>query len=67
VVVNDHPFDDDQLVECRAHGAHYEPRTGLCVRGPCVGARLVEVTVEQVGEDLYAVDDDTVDDSIYEE
>lgn len=25
---------------CQSHGALYEPATGLCVRGPCEGARL---------------------------
>jgi nitrite reductase/ring-hydroxylating ferredoxin subunit len=67
VVDSRFPFDEEQFVECRAHGARYEPLTGLCVEGPCVGAQLVQVTVEQIGDELYAVDDDVVDDSMYEE
>ena len=33
---------------CQTHGAVYEPDTGLCTRGPCVGASLfpLEVTEE---------------------
>lgn len=36
---------------CQTHGALYEPRTGLCVAGPCPGARLrkLEVTVRDGG------------------
>ena len=67
VVDSRYPFDDELLVECRAHGARYEPHTGLCVDGPCVGARLVSLTVEEIGGELYAVDDDCIDDSVYED
>lgn len=35
---------------CATHGAHYEPRTGLCDLGPCVGKRLRPIAVyEQNG------------------
>jgi len=34
-------FDADQrYLICATHGARYEPSTGLCVIGPCRGARL---------------------------
>jgi nitrite reductase/ring-hydroxylating ferredoxin subunit len=65
VVVDRLPFDPDGLVECRAHGARYEAATGECVEGPCVGAKLVPVTIECIDGQLYALDDDCVDDSIY--
>lgn len=32
---------------CSMHGAIYEPDTGRCVGGPCRGARLRAVTVEE--------------------
>jgi nitrite reductase/ring-hydroxylating ferredoxin subunit len=32
---------------CATHGAIYEPDTGKCVGGPCRGARLRPVTVEE--------------------
>ncbi len=32
---------------CATHGAIYEPETGRCVGGPCRGARLHQVTVEE--------------------
>lgn len=28
------------LLVCAVHGAHYDPRDGRCVMGPCKGARL---------------------------
>ncbi len=38
-------------IYCRTHGACYEPRTGICDRGPCEGAGLekFEVQVQQGG------------------
>ncbi len=31
---------------CQHHGATYEPLTGLCVRGPCQGAKLKSLRIE---------------------
>ena len=31
---------DGRQVMCHAHGARFEPDTGLCVHGPCRGQRL---------------------------
>lgn len=31
---------DGQLILCSWHGAIFEPLSGLCVGGPCAGARL---------------------------
>jgi nitrite reductase/ring-hydroxylating ferredoxin subunit len=59
------PFDGDGLLECRAHGAKYDPADGLCVAGPCVGARLVSVPLVVEDGQLFALDDDAVDDSMY--
>ncbi len=38
-------------IYCRTHGACYEPRTGICDRGPCVGRRLERFVVEPHGDD----------------
>ena len=32
---------------CRNHAAYFEPDTGLCVEGPCVGASLFKFPVEE--------------------
>jgi|SRR5437868_8500146 nitrite reductase/ring-hydroxylating ferredoxin subunit len=31
---------------CQTHGATYDPITGICVEGPCVGARLKRISVK---------------------
>lgn len=31
---------------CHAHGARFEPDTGLCVQGPCRGQYLQRVNLE---------------------
>jgi nitrite reductase/ring-hydroxylating ferredoxin subunit len=66
VVVDGRPFDEEGRLECRAHGAKYDAETGLCVQGPCAGARLVPVPVELRDGACWVDDDDAVDDSAYE-
>jgi nitrite reductase/ring-hydroxylating ferredoxin subunit len=34
---------DGQHIICQTHGAMYDPKTGLCVRGPCEGASLFKI------------------------
>jgi len=47
-------FDaDGQWLLCATHGAAYHPHTGLCVAGPCVGARLVPVPLLEHHGQLY--------------
>jgi nitrite reductase/ring-hydroxylating ferredoxin subunit len=40
---------DGSLLLCNSHGAIFEIATGICVAGPCAGARLrpIPVTVER--------------------
>lgn len=40
--LNDNSFfnHDKTLLQCQMHGALYEMETGLCVGGPCEGAKL---------------------------
>jgi len=51
-----HFFDEaaDALVCCH-HGARYDPETGVCVAGPCAGARLTALALEQRGHELWCV------------
>ena len=37
---------------CATHGALFEPDSGLCVGGPCHGARLQTLPVKVVGNDV---------------
>ena len=34
------------LIICRHHGARYIPSSGVCIEGPCVGARLTALALE---------------------
>ena len=49
-----HFFDDsyDALVCCH-HGARYRPETGECFDGPCRGAWLTRLVVEERGGALW--------------
>jgi nitrite reductase/ring-hydroxylating ferredoxin subunit len=42
--------DDGRLLECGTHGAVFAPETGVCVEGPCPGARLDVLDVARDGE-----------------
>lgn len=51
-----HFFDDafDALV-CTHHGARYRPDSGACASGPCAGARLTRLALEERGGELWCV------------
>ena len=50
-------FDDSRrYVICATHGAMYEPETGHCVSGPCRGARLVPLRVEERDGGVYLIE-----------
>ena len=38
---------DRALIICSIHGATYDPHSGRCVGGPCVGRRLTRIEVEE--------------------
>ncbi len=38
------------FIFCANHGAHFDVRTGLCLRGPCKGQSLVPYPVRIEGE-----------------
>src|SRR5262245_50647895 len=44
---------DRRWIICSIHGAAYEPADGLCVGGPCMGARLVPLDVEERAGQVY--------------
>ncbi|HET8576553.1 MAG TPA: Rieske (2Fe-2S) protein [Methylomirabilota bacterium] len=46
-------FTEDGLhLICATHGAVFTPETGLCIEGPCPGARLESLSVERDGDSL---------------
>ncbi len=40
---------------CATHGAMYEPDSGLCVGGPCRGASLAKLRIEERGGKVFWV------------
>jgi nitrite reductase/ring-hydroxylating ferredoxin subunit len=44
---------DRQFIICSVHGALYDPATGRCVAGPCVGARLHAIQLNEEGGQVY--------------
>jgi nitrite reductase/ring-hydroxylating ferredoxin subunit len=49
---NDFFTEDGNLLICATHGAVFGPDTGICVEGPCPGARLEPLPVERDGDSL---------------
>ena len=39
---------DRSLLSCNAHGALFEPASGMCVFGPCIGKSLQSLEIEIV-------------------
>lgn len=46
--------EDLRYLVCANHGATYEPRTGECIWGPCVGEALQTVPLEIEGDKIFA-------------
>ena len=47
-------FDAERLyLVCATHGALYQPDSGVCVEGPCRGARLSRVAVRERDGAVY--------------
>jgi nitrite reductase/ring-hydroxylating ferredoxin subunit len=44
--------EDGQHLICSTHGAVYAPDTGVCVEGPCPGARLEPLPLQRDGDTL---------------
>ncbi len=44
---------DGRWIICAMHGATYEPKTGHCVAGPCAGARLRGVRLDERDGQVY--------------
>lgn len=42
---------------CAVHGAHYEPRSGRCVMGPCKGRALVRVAVAEHDGSVFLMEE----------
>jgi nitrite reductase/ring-hydroxylating ferredoxin subunit len=49
--------EDRTLIVCGSHGALFEPSTGVCVAGPCVGRSLQAIGVTVI-DDRVVLDED---------
>lgn len=49
-----------QYLICATHGALYDPSTGHCVRGPCMGLGLVSVEVKESDGQVWLCDESAV-------
>lgn len=43
---------DGKFIQCRSHGALFDPMDGRCLAGPCVGHRLSEILVQICDETI---------------
>jgi len=49
---NEFYSEDGRWLACATHGAIYDPATGVCVEGPCPGARLARLPLTLDGDTL---------------
>ena len=49
---NEFYTEDGRYLICATHGAVFAPDTGLCLEGPCPGARLERLPLARRGDDL---------------
>lgn len=47
------------MLICAVHGAHYDPRNGRCLMGPCKGASLRALAVEERDGYVYLIEAQT--------
>jgi len=47
--------EDGRALICSTHGALYEPLSGRCTAGPCVGDRLAALPLALDGDDTLVV------------
>ncbi|MGL4574276.1 MAG: Rieske (2Fe-2S) protein [Burkholderiaceae bacterium] len=54
-------FDDEcEYIICASHGALYRPQDGVCVAGPCRGASLLRVPLEENAAGVFWIASDRV-------
>jgi len=53
-------FTGTQLI-CATHGALYQPDSGRCLGGPCLGRGLTRLAIEESNGKLYLIEDTMID------
>ncbi len=46
-------FTKDGFLECQAHGAYFDPASGLCLGGACPGRSLTALPLEESGGAIW--------------
>lgn len=46
---------DKKFIQCFAHGALFNFKTGLCDQGPCLGKKLSEIPLEIVSGQIFCL------------
>lgn len=47
---------NQDFIQCSIHGALFEKSSGLCIRGPCLGAKLESLSVELTDGNWFLTD-----------
>jgi len=47
---NEFTTEDGRAIVCATHGALYDPASGVCTAGPCVGDRLTVLPLRRDGD-----------------
>ena len=47
---------DGLFLQCSTHGALFEPNSGTCVRGPCVGEKLQALKLVIEDDSIYVME-----------
>jgi len=48
-------FDiENQMLQCGLHGALFEPASGLCIHGPCLGQSLRRIPLKLENAQIFA-------------
>lgn len=46
---------DEKFIQCFAHGALFNLKTGLCEQGPCMGKKLSKIPLVIVSEQIFCL------------
>ena len=44
--------EEKKYIVCDTHGALYEPSSGLCISGPCIGAHLKKIAYTETSDKI---------------
>lgn len=58
VLKNRYLDSESRYIVCSGHGALFEIGSGLCVKGPCIGQYLIDISLEVTeGGEVFLIED----------